>query len=81
MGEEKREHLWSSAAATMSREKSSPGHPEHFSCSHPSSGAVGGLCHKIFQNCVEGPSVHTVSSVCTEGGDAVCNGLCAVKYR
>lgn len=77
MREEKREHLWSSAAATMRSVKSSTGHPEPLSCSPPSSGVVGGLCRKISQNRVEGPGVHIVSwvrtCVCTEGGDVVCS--------
>lgn len=78
MGEDKREHLWSSAAATMRSVKSSAGSPEHLPRSGPSSGVVGGLCRKILQNRVEGPSGHVASwvlaCVCAEdGGDVVCS--------
>lgn len=82
MGEKETEHLWSSAAATMRSVESSTEHPEHPSCSRPSSGVVGDLCHKIFQNHVEGPSVHVrswvIACVCTEGGDGVCNVHCVL---
>lgn len=42
-GEERREHLWSSAAAMKRSVKSSAGSPEHLPHSGPSSGVVGGL--------------------------------------
>lgn len=86
MREEKREHLWSSVAATMGSVKSSAGSPGHPLCSGPSSGVVGGSCHKILQNHVEGPSVHIVSwvlaCVCAKDGGMLCvqHAPYAIKY-
>lgn len=80
---EKRECLWSSVVVAMRSVESNAGTPEHPPCSGPSPRLVDGLCRKILQNRVEGPSVRVASRVlacvCAEDGGTL-GAACAVSY-